>query len=106
MDRRLVAPPARRSAITGARSRAWASALAATVARGAAPPFPGRLSAAAPFGLPSFTPRALAAARTSRVRFEIASRSACATSAMIPTVRSFASGMSADEPHPAVAQRH
>ena len=59
-----------------------------------APPLPARLSAAAPLGLPSFTPRLLATASASFVRFEIASRSCCATSAMIPTVRSFASGRS------------
>ena len=39
--------------------------------------------------------RALAAASASLVRLEIASRSCSATSAMMPTVRSFASGMSA-----------
>ena len=38
-----------------------------------------------------------AAARASRVRREIASRSCCATSAMIPTVKAFASGMSAGD---------
>jgi hypothetical protein len=46
-------------------------------------------------GLPSRTPRALAAASASLVRREIASRSCPATSAMIPTVRSLASGKSA-----------
>ena len=66
----------------------WGSNLHAETHR------PARLSAAAPFGLPSFTPRALAAASASLVRREIASRSCWATSAMIPTVRSFASGMS------------
>ena len=45
-------------------------------------------------GLPSRTPRFLVTANASFVRREIASRSACANSAMIPTVRSFASGRS------------
>jgi hypothetical protein len=47
--------------------------------RSDAPPFPARRSAAAPFGLPSLTPRAFATASASFVRFEIASRSCCAT---------------------------
>jgi hypothetical protein len=51
-------------------------------------------SATALFGLPSFTPRAFAAASASFVRRKMASRSCWATSAMIPMVRSFASGMS------------
>ncbi len=38
-------------------------------------------SGAAPFGLPRFTPRALAALRASRVSVEIALRFACATAA-------------------------
>ena len=50
--------------------------------------------AAAPVGLPSLTPRLLVTAGPSFVRREIALRSCCATSAMIPTVRSFASGRS------------
>ena len=49
-----------------------------------APPLPARLSAAAPLGLPSFTPWLRATASASFVRFEIVSRSACATSVMIP----------------------
>jgi hypothetical protein len=57
-------------------------------------PLPARLSAATPLGLPSFTPRLRAALSASRVRLEIASRSCCATSAMMPTVRSFAPGRS------------
>lgn len=40
-----------------------------------APPLPARLSAVAPFGLPSFTPRLLATLSASLVRLEIASRS-------------------------------
>ena len=63
-------------------------------ARSDAPPLPARRIAAMPLGLPSFTPRAFATASASLVRFEIASRSCCATRAMIPTVRSFASGIS------------
>ena len=70
------------------------SALRAMAAQSGAPPLPARLSAAAPLGLPSRTPRLLATASASLVRLEIASRSACATSAMIPTVRSVASGRS------------
>jgi hypothetical protein len=38
-------------------------------------------------GLPSFTPRAFAAASASFVRREIASRSCCATNAMMSTAR-------------------
>jgi Recombinase len=89
-----VCPDARISASTSARSAAKAAAFTDTVARSATPPFPARRRLSAPFGFPSFTPRALATASASFVRREIASRSACATSAMIPTVRSFASGMS------------
>ena len=94
MVRRLVAPPERMSSTTGARSCACRSALRAIAARIGAPPLPARLSAAAPSGLPSRTPRLLATLSGSFVRLEIASRSACATSAVIPTVRSFASGRS------------
>lgn len=84
MSLRVVAPPARMSAMMGATSRAKLSALAATVARRAAPPFPPRLRLSAPFGLPSFTPRALATASASFVRREFSSRSVSATSAMNP----------------------
>ncbi|MGM0583216.1 MAG: hypothetical protein ACQEUZ_00980 [Pseudomonadota bacterium] len=66
------------SAITGARSCAWRSAFAATAFLRAAPPCPARLSAAAPFGLPSFTPRAFAADSASFVRREIACSSCSA----------------------------
>ena len=59
-------------------------ARVAAVARG------GRL-----VGLPSLTPRALAACSAALVRSEIMRRSACATSAMMPTTISLASGMSA-----------
>lgn len=45
-------------------------------------------------GFPKFTPRALATARASSVRREIASRAARAASAVMPTVRSLASDMS------------
>jgi hypothetical protein len=58
----------------------------------AALPLPDRLKADAPFGLPSFTQRAFAAASASFVRLELASRSYQATRAMLPTVRSLASG--------------
>ncbi len=51
-------------------------------------------SAAAPLGWPSFTPRLLATLSASLVRLEIASRSCCDTSAMMPSVRSFPSGKS------------
>ena len=51
--RRLVAPPARMSSTTGARSRACRSALRAMAARSGAPPLPARQSAAAPLGLPA-----------------------------------------------------
>jgi hypothetical protein len=49
--------------------------------RGAVP-LAGAASAAAPFGLPSRMPRALAAAKAAFVRAAMASRSCCATSAM------------------------
>ena len=55
------------------RSRACRSAFLAMAARSGAPPLPARLSAAAPFGLPSRTPRVLATLSASFVRFEIAS---------------------------------
>ncbi len=93
--RRLVAPPARISSTTARRSSAWRSAFLAIASLSGCPPRPARLRAAAPLGLPRRTPRAFAAASASLVRREIASRSCCATSAMMPTVRSFASGMSA-----------
>lgn len=69
-------------------------AFAMTVARKAAPPFPALLRLSAPLGLPSFTPRAFTDASATFVDCEIASGFACATCAMMPTVRSFASGMS------------
>ena len=94
MARSASCPAPRISSTTTDRSAAKAPALADTAALSASPPFPARRRLSAPFGLPSFTPRALATAGASFVRPEIASRSACATSAMIPTVRSFASGMS------------
>lgn len=78
------------SASTDTRSAAFAD----TAARSAAPPLPARRRLSAPFGLPSFTPRALATAKASFVCREIAFRTAWATKAMIPTVRSFASGIS------------
>ena len=62
MARRLVAPPERMSATTGASSWACRMALRAMAALSAAAPRPARLSAAAPLGLPSFTPRLLATA--------------------------------------------
>ena len=68
---------------TGARSWACRSALRAMAARSGAPPLPGRLRASAPLGLPSFTPRFLATLSASLVRLEVASRSCCATSAMM-----------------------
>ena len=67
---------------------------------------PSPLSAAAPLGLARRTPRLLATASASLVRREIASRSCSATRAMMPTVRSFASGRSAaSNPHAAVPER-
>ena len=89
-----MCPAARTSASTGTRSAANASAFTDTVARSATPPFPARRRHSAPVGFPSFTPRALATASATFVRREIASRSAWATSAMVPTVWSLASGMS------------
>ena len=54
---------------------------------------PARLSAAAPFELPSRTPRLLSPASASFIRLEIASALRPAPPApMMPTVRSFASG--------------
>ena len=76
--------------MTGARSAAKALALAVTLARSAAPPFPARFSLAAPFGLPSFTPRALATASASFVRLLTSSRSAWATNAVMLKIRSLA----------------
>jgi len=68
------------------------------IGRHGLPERPGALPSAPerrrPVRVAGFTPRAFAAASASFVRFEIASRSCWATSAMIPTVRSFASGMS------------
>ena len=46
-------------------------------------------------GVAQLPPRLLATLSASLVRLEIASRSCCAASAMIPIVRSFASGRSA-----------
>ena len=57
--------------------------------RTALPSPPQRGSA---IGLSSRTPRLRATASASFVRFEIASRSCCATNAMIPTVRSLELG--------------
>ena len=73
--------------------------------RRASVPFPARLSAAAPFGLPRLTPRDLATASASFVRRAIASRSCRATRAMMPTVRSFASGRSAVRKRTPLARR-
>lgn len=66
-----------------------------TAACGAFPPLPARLSAAAPVGSPNVAPRLLAAASASFVRRAVVSRSCCATSDMMPTARSFATGISA-----------
>lgn len=49
---------------------------------------PARLSATTPLGLPSFTLRASATATAYWVSLEIAFRTACATGAKMPTVRS------------------
>ena len=57
--RRLVAPPARMSSTTGARSRACRSAFRAMAARSGAPPLPARRIASMPFGLPSLHPARL-----------------------------------------------
>jgi hypothetical protein len=81
------------SAITGARSATNSAAFADTAAPNAVPFFPARRRLVDPFGLPYFTPRAFATARAFFVLREIASRSAWATRAMMPTLRSFA-GMS------------
>ena len=62
MPRSDVIPCRRKSSTTGARSHACWSAFRETVSLSAAPPFPARLSAAAPLGLPSLTPRAFATA--------------------------------------------
>jgi hypothetical protein len=72
MARRDVCPAARISARIGARSRAKVSALAATVACNAVTPLPASFSAAAPLGLPSVTPSALATASVAVVHREIA----------------------------------
>lgn len=90
-----VIPRPRRSSITGRNCRARSFALCFTASTAAKLPLWARLSAAAPFGLPKRCPRAFVACRASVVRLEIALRSACATAAMICTVNSFASGMSA-----------
>ena len=47
--------------------------LSAMALRSGAPPLPARLSASAPLGLPSFTPRLLSTLSASLVRLEIAS---------------------------------
>lgn len=90
--RRLTTPLARYPQ-PPAPDPACASALATTTALSAVPPLPARLRAAAPLGLPSLTLRL-----GHRQRFLGAPgdrpRSACATSAMMPTVKSLASGMS------------
>ncbi len=67
--------------------------------RRGAPPLPACLSGSEPWGCLSFIPRLRATLSASLVRLEIASRSSCATSAMMPTVRSFASGKSTAENH-------
>ena len=72
--RKEVCPAARISQTISARSAAWRSAFLLTAPRSAAAPSAARRRAAAPFGLPSRTPRALATARASLVRREIASR--------------------------------
>jgi NAD(P)H-dependent flavin oxidoreductase YrpB (nitropropane dioxygenase family) len=71
------------SASTGASPSANRSAFAATVHLRATAPFPARLSASAPFALPSFTPRPFATASAFLARREVASRSACVASTMI-----------------------
>jgi hypothetical protein len=76
------------------------------VARSGAPPLPARLSAYAPLGLSNRTPRLMATASASLVRLEIASRSCCATSAVMPTGRSIGlRQVDRGEPHSAVAER-
>jgi hypothetical protein len=91
--RRLVAPVALMSATTCARSCAWTSALALTAARNATAPFPARRRAAARSGCRAGH-RAHEPRRGPFVRREMSSRSACATRAMMPTVRSLASATS------------
>jgi hypothetical protein len=79
----LVTPTAWRSRIVGRMSAAWFFKLP---------------------GLPSLTPRALAAARAALVRAEIMRRSSSATIAMMPTVSRLADGISAaTNPTPAMA---
>ena len=73
-----------RSQILYGPQRKCRSAFCAIAALSGAPPLPARLSAAAPLGSPSRTRRLLATASASLVRFEIASRSCCATSVVIP----------------------
>ena len=62
-----------------------------------APPRPASLSAAAPFGLPSRTPRALGAASASLVRLEAAARSCEATSCYGGRAATLPSGACAPE---------
>lgn len=83
-----MCPAAWMSARTGARSAANALALADTVARSAAPPFPARRRLSAPFGFPGFTQRAFATASASFVRREIASHSGWATCPVTTTEKS------------------
>ena len=67
-------------------AKAFACSRTAITARA----FPRPLRCAAPFGLPSFVPRAFAAFSAAFVRSEIASRSCSATSARMPMVKRFA----------------
>ena len=66
--RTLVNPYERKSATTASSSLARRAAFAFTAATASLFPTCFPFSARAPFGLPSFTPRALAAARAALVR--------------------------------------
>jgi hypothetical protein len=90
---RLVAPSSRSMPMAGRTRRACASAFARIACTASALPRPA--SAFAPFGLPSFCPRALAAASAARVRSEILRASSSATAARMCKVRRFAVGLSA-----------
>lgn len=89
-----VCPADQISASIGTRSVANAAAFADTGIRSATSPFSARRTFCPPDGSPDFTPLAFATATASLVRREVAYRSAWATRAMIPTVRSFSTGMS------------
>ena len=98
-------PDQRLRQLVGGRSRACRSAFFPMAAEAALPArtVQGRRA----IGVAQHrTPRLLAIDKASLIRFEMASRSCCATSAMMRTVGSFASGRSPSEKRDAaVAQR-